>query len=70
MQDLRTLAQFQGSEMSAGLFQSFMDGHIKLKTLHISGEHSAVAMSARLNPMGSQSSIPVLRNLCSGSAGA
>ena len=27
--DLRTLAQFQGSEMSPGLFQDFMDGYIK-----------------------------------------
>ena len=30
MRDLRTLAQFQGSEMSTGLFQGFMDEHIKL----------------------------------------
>ena len=27
--DLRTLAQFQGSEMFPGLFQDFMDGYIK-----------------------------------------
>ena len=27
--DLRTLAQLQGSEMSPGLFQDFMDGYIK-----------------------------------------
>ena len=27
--DLRTLAQFQGSEMSSGLFQDLMDGYIK-----------------------------------------
>ena len=27
--NLRTLAQFQGSEMSPGLFQDFMDGYIK-----------------------------------------
>ena len=27
--DLITLAQFQGSEMSPGLFQDFMDGYIK-----------------------------------------
>ena len=29
MWDLITLAQFQGSEMSPGLFQDFMDGYIK-----------------------------------------
>ena len=29
MWDLITLAQFQGSEMSSGLFQDFMDGYIK-----------------------------------------
>ena len=29
MLDLRTLVQFQGSEMSPGLFQDFIDGHIK-----------------------------------------
>ena len=27
--DLRTFAQFQGSEMSLGLFQDFMDGYVK-----------------------------------------
>ena len=27
--DLRTLAQFQGSEMSSGLFQDFMNGYVK-----------------------------------------
>ena len=27
--ELRTLAQFQGSEMSPGLFQDFMDRYIK-----------------------------------------
>ena len=27
--DLRTLAQFQGNEMSSGLFQDLMDGYIK-----------------------------------------
>ena len=27
--DLRTLAQFQGSEMFQELFQDFMDGYIK-----------------------------------------
>ena len=29
MWDLITLAQFQVSEMSPGLFQDFMDGYIK-----------------------------------------
>ena len=28
--DLKTLAQFQGNEMSSGLFQDFMDGYLKL----------------------------------------
>ena len=27
--DLRTLVMFQGSEMSLGLFQDFMDGYVK-----------------------------------------
>ena len=27
--DLITLAQFQGSEISPGLFQDFMDGYMK-----------------------------------------
>ena len=31
--DLGTLAQFQGSEMSPGLLQSFMDGYIKFLRL-------------------------------------
>ena len=29
MWDLTTIAQFQGSEMSLGLFQDLMDGYIK-----------------------------------------
>ena len=29
--DLIALAQFQGSEMSPGLFQDFMDGYIKFE---------------------------------------
>ena len=41
--DLITLAQFQGSEMSPGLFQGFMEG-CRLSPLVI--EHSAVIMSA------------------------
>ena len=32
-------------------------------------EHSVVVMSARLNPMGSQFSIPLFSNLCSESVG-
>ena len=28
---MRTLAQFQGSEMSSGLFQDFKEGYIKLQ---------------------------------------
>ena len=29
MWDLRTLSELQGSEISLGLFQDFMDGYIK-----------------------------------------
>ena len=29
MWDLRTFAEFQGSKMSSGLLQDFMDGYIK-----------------------------------------
>ena len=46
---LRTLAQFQGNEMSPGLFKDFMDGYIKDSQDH-----------PRLNPMGSQFSICIL----------
>ena len=39
MWDLRTLAQFQGSELSPGLFQDFMDGYteVKIRVFHIAG---------------------------------
>ena len=40
---LKTLAQFQGSEMSLGLFQDFMDAYIRLSTLAV--EHSVVVMT-------------------------
>ena len=58
MWDLITLAQSQGSEMSPGLFQEFMDKYIRLTQLVV--EHSVAVMSKKLNPMGSQFSIPVL----------
>ena len=29
---MRTFAQFQGSKMSSGLFQEFMDGYIKYRS--------------------------------------
>ena len=61
--DLITLAQFSESDMSPGLFQDFMDVYIRLFPLVV--EHSVVVMSARLNPMGGQFSIPVSWNLCS-----
>ena len=32
--DLRTLAQFQGSEMPLGLLQDFIEGYIKFLRLH------------------------------------
>ena len=57
MWDLITLAQFSESDMSPGLFQDFMDVYIRLFPLVV--EHSVVVMSARLNPMGGQFSIPV-----------
>ena len=44
MWDLRTLAQFQRSEMSPGLFQDFRDRYIRLFPLAI--EHSVVVMTA------------------------
>ena len=44
MWDLRTLAQFQGSEMCPELFQNFMDAYIRLSPLAI--EHSVVVMTA------------------------
>ena len=44
MWDLRTLAQFQGNEMSPGLFQDFLDGYIRLSTLAV--EPSVVVMTA------------------------
>ena len=66
--DLITLAQFQGSEMSQGLFQDFMDGHINPQNsshywlnivlwlwLRVPNQDDP-----RLNPVGSQISIPVL----------
>ena len=59
MWDLITLEQFPGSEMSPGLFQ---DGWV-YKTLRLSPlvvDHSVVVMSARLNPVSSRFSIPVL----------
>ena len=69
--DLMTLAWLQGSETSPGLFQDF-NGWV-YKTLRLSPsvvEYNVVVMSARLNPMSSQFSIPVLRTLCSKSVGA
>ena len=41
---LRTLAPFQGSEMSPGLFQDLMDGYIGLSTLVV--EHNVMVMTA------------------------
>ena len=45
MWDLRTLAQFQESEMSSGLFQDFMNGYIRLSTLAV--EHSVMIMTSQ-----------------------
>ena len=56
--DLITLAQFQGSEVYPGLFQDY--GWVyKTLTLSTVVQHSVVVMSERLNPTGSQFSIPV-----------
>ena len=49
---LRTFAQFQGSEMSLGLFQAFMDGYIRLSTRAI--EYSVVVMTAGFQSRPSQ----------------
>ena len=49
MLDLRTPAQFQGSEMSPGLFQNFICAYIRLSTLaveHSVSEHSIMNMTA------------------------
>ena len=41
---LRAFAQFQGNEMSPGLFQDFMDGYIRFSSLAV--EDSVVVMTA------------------------
>ena len=41
--DLRTFAEFQGSEMSPGILQDFTNGYIKLSTLTV--EHSVVVIT-------------------------
>ena len=66
MWHLRTLAQFQESEMSPELFQDFMNGYMKPEdSPPLAFGHSVVVMTAapsqddfRLNPMGSQFSTP------------
>ena len=44
MVDLRTFAEFQGSEMSPEILNDFTDGYIKLSTLMI--EHGVVVMTS------------------------
>ena len=44
MWNLKTLAQFQGSEIFTGLFQGFMYWHIRLSTLAV--KHSLVIMNS------------------------
>ena len=56
--DLIILAQFQGSEMSPGLFQDLRMGNVRISPLVV--EYNVVVISARLNPMGNQFSIPLL----------
>ena len=46
--------------MSPGLFQYFMDVYKTLRLSALVVEHSAVVMSARLNPIGCHFPIPVL----------
>ena len=60
--NLIRLTQFQGSEMSPGLFQYFMDVYKTLRLSALLVEHGVVVMSVRLNPIGSQSLISVLWN--------
>ena len=67
--DLTTLAVLGKSTVSRVIPRLY--GWV-CKTLRLSlliAEHSAVIISARLNPMRSQISIPVLWNLCSESVG-
>ena len=42
--DLRTFAEFQGSEMSPGILQDFANGYIKLSTLTV--EHSVMVITS------------------------
>ena len=51
-QELKTLAQFQGSEMSLGLLQDFMDTYVRLFTLAV--EHSVVVMTGGSQSKSSQ----------------
>ena len=44
MVDLRTFAEFQGSEMSPGILQDFANGYIKLSTLTV--EHSVMVITS------------------------
>ena len=56
-----SLAQFPRSEMSPGLFPRLYEWVYKtLRLSRLVVDHSVVVMSARLNPVGSQFSIPVL----------
>ena len=50
--ELKTLAQFQGSEMSLGLLQDFMDTYVRLFTLAV--EHSVVVMNGGSQSKSSQ----------------
>ena len=58
---VRTLSQFQGSEMSLGLFQDFMDGYIKFLRLPPSLSQPRVPIRGpSSNPMSSQFPITTL----------
>ena len=54
MSDLRTLVQFQGSEMSPGLFQEFMHGSIKYCLFSVTAESIVVVVTVGYQFRGQQ----------------
>ena len=59
MWDLITLAQFPESDVSRVIQRLYGWVYKTLRLSPLVAEHSVVVMSTRLNPMGSQFSIPV-----------
>ena len=71
--DLRTLVQFQGSQMLPGLFKDFMDGYIKFWgsfSLLVELQVPNLGDSQAAGSMRNEFLIPIFWNLCSESAGA